>query len=234
MDFVKEVEALGFSISEEQLHKFLVYYEALRQGNEVMNLTTITEKEAVYRKHFLDSLEIKRVLPNQPYTLCDVGSGAGFPSVPVAILDSNAKVTILDALNKRILFLNSLLQKLNLPQVQAIHARAEDFVQEHRESFDVVTARAVARLSILSELCLPLTKVGGIFIAMKAASGKEELQEALKAIELLGGRVKKTISFFLPDEQEERQLIVIEKWKETPKKYPRAYGKIKEKPLCTL
>ncbi|MCI9653890.1 MAG: 16S rRNA (guanine(527)-N(7))-methyltransferase RsmG [Acholeplasmatales bacterium] len=234
MDFVKEIEALGMTITKENLEKFSIYYETLIQVNQVMNLTAITEKDEVYRKHFLDSLEIKRVLPTTPYSLCDVGSGAGFPSVPLAILDSNIKVTIIDALNKRIQFLNTLTEKLDLAHVCAIHARAEDYVKEKREAFDVVTARAVARLSILAELCLPLTKVGGLFIAMKGSSGEEEMKEANRAIELLGGRVKEIVSFTLPDEEEMRQLIVIEKIKATPLKYPRSYGKIKEKPLCTL
>lgn len=232
MDFTKEAEALGIAITQEELNKFEIYYENLICTNKVMNLTAITNKEEVYRKHFLDSLEIKRVLPTTSYTLCDVGSGAGFPSVPLAIVDANAKVTIIDALNKRIGFLKDLIQKLHLPHVEAIHARAEDFVKQNREVFDIVTARAVARLSVLAELCLPLTKVGGVFIAMKGSSGNEELKEAKKAIDLLGARVKDTITFFLPDEQEERQLIVLEKYKETPKKYPRAYAQIKEKPLC--
>ena len=232
MDFAKELNNLGIQLTDNQQAKFATYYDTLIQVNEVMNLTAITNKEEVYRKHFLDSLELKRVLPQKQYTLCDVGSGAGFPSIPLAIVDSKIKVTIIDALNKRIQFLNQLIKQLDLKNVNAFHARAEDFVKNYRESFDVVTARAVAKLSVLSELCLPLTKVGGFFLAMKGASGDIELQEANYAIQALGGKIVNKIKFTLPDEAEERIIIVIEKIKPTPGKYPRSFAKIKEKPLC--
>jgi 16S rRNA (guanine527-N7)-methyltransferase len=197
-----------------------------------MNLTAITEKEDVYRKHFLDSLEIVRALDQKDaYTLCDVGSGAGFPSIPLAIVDSNVNVTIIDALNKRIKFLNELTNKLGLNNVNALHKRAEDYVKEVGASFDVVTARAVARLNVLVELCLPLVKVGGKFIAMKGSSGQDELEEAKKGINILGGKIIDVIDVVLPDEEEKRQLIIIYKEKETPKKYPRSFAKIKERPL---
>ena len=197
-----------------------------------MNLTAITEKEDVYRKHFLDSLEIVRALDQKDaYTLCDVGSGAGFPSIPLAIVDSNVNVTIIDALNKRIKFLNELINKLGLNNVNALHKRAEDYVKEVGASFDVVTARAVARLNVLVELCLPLVKVGGKFIAMKGSSGQDELEEARKGINILGGKIIDVIDVVLPDEEEKRQLIIIYKEKETPKKYPRSFAKIKERPL---
>ena len=197
-----------------------------------MNLTAITEKDEVYRKHFLDSLEIVRAIDNkEKYTLCDVGSGAGFPSIPLAIVDSNVNVTIIDALNKRIKFLNDLTSKLGLSNVEALHRRAEDYVKEVGASFDIVTARAVARLNVLVELCLPLVKVGGKFIAMKGSSGQEELEEAKKGISILGGKIINVIDVVLPDEEEKRQLIIIYKEKETPKKYPRSFAKIKERPL---
>ena len=231
MDFIKETDQLGLKLTSFQLEQFENYYKTLIQVNSYMNLTAITKEEEVYRKHFLDSLEIFRVLPVKPYTLCDVGSGAGFPGIPVAIADSNAKVTIIDALNKRITFLNELIQELKLNNVLAIHKRAEDFVKEVGDCFDVVTARAVARLNILAELCMPLVKVNGIFIAMKGLSGKEEAEEAKSAIQILGGKIEKILDFTLPDEEEVRQIIVIRKIKETPQKYPRAFGKIKEKPL---
>ncbi|MDE7106169.1 MAG: 16S rRNA (guanine(527)-N(7))-methyltransferase RsmG [Anaeroplasmataceae bacterium] len=232
MNFHNELEKLGIVLDERKTNQFEDYYQKLIEVNQVMNLTAITEKEEVYRKHFLDSLEIFRVLRNKKeYTLCDVGSGAGFPSIPLAIVQDNVHVTIIDALNKRISFLDQLIQSLEIANVEALHRRAEDFAKEKREYFDVVTARAVARLNVLVELCLPLTKVGGLFLSMKGASGQEEVQEATKAIEILGGRIKDIISFTLPDEEEQRQIIVVEKVKSTPLKYPRNFNKIKERPL---
>ena len=232
MDFKKEVLNLGLQLNNNQEEKFLTYFTELVEVNKYMNLTAITEKDEVYRKHFLDSLEIVRAIDNkEKYTLCDVGSGAGFPSIPLAIVDSNVNVTIIDALNKRIKFLNELTLKLGLSNVEALHRRAEDYVKEVGASFDIVTARAVARLNVLVELCLPLVKVGGKFIAMKGSSGQEELEEAKKGISILGGKIIDVIDVVLPDEEEKRQLIIIYKEKETPKKYPRSFAKIKERPL---
>lgn len=232
MDFKKEVLNLGLQLNNDQEEKFLTYFTELVEVNKYMNLTAITEKDEVYRKHFLDSLEIVRAIDNkEKYTLCDVGSGAGFPSIPLAIVDSNVNVTIIDALNKRIKFLNELTSKLELSNVEALHRRAEDYVKEVGASFDIVTARAVARLNALVELCLPLVKVGGKFIAMKGSGGQEELEEAKKGISILGGKIIDVIDVVLPDEEEKRQLIIIYKEKETPKKYPRSFAKIKERPL---
>ena len=232
MDFKKEVLNLGLQLNNDQEEKFLTYFTELVEVNKYMNLTAITKKDEVYRKHFLDSLEIVRAIDNkEKYTLCDVGSGAGFPSIPLAIVDSNVNVTIIDALNKRIKFLNELTLKLGLSNVEALHRRAEDYVKEVGASFDIVTARAVARLNVLVELCLPLVKVGGKFIAMKGSSGQEELEEAKKGISILGCKIIDIIDVVLPDEEEKRQLIIIYKEKETPKKYPRSFAKIKERPL---
>ncbi len=232
MNFHNELEKLGLVLDERKTNQFEVYYKKLIEVNQVMNLTAITEKEEVYRKHFLDSLEIIRALKNkEEYTLCDVGSGAGFPSIPLAIVQNDVQVTIIDALNKRISFLKELSKDLGLSNVCAIHARAEDYAKEKREFFDVVTARAVARLNVLAELCLPLTKVGGLFLAMKGSSGKDELLEATKAIEQLGGKLLDVLNFTLPDGEEQRQIIVIQKIKNTPSKYPRSFSKIKECPL---
>lgn len=232
MDFKKELLNLDIVLNEEMERRFEIYYNTLVETNEKMNLTAITEKEEVYCKHFLDSLEIKRALnQNGDFTLCDVGSGAGFPSIPLAIVNSDCKVTIIDALNKRIKFLNSLVEELKLNNVIALHRRAEDFVKEKRESFDVVTARAVARLNILVELCLPLTKIGGQMIAMKGSSGEEELEEAKKAITVLGGKVERIISVDLPEDFGKREIIIISKVKNTPQKYPRQFAKIKERPI---
>ena len=232
MNFKEELLKLNIELSDEASSRFDLYYKRLIAVNEVMNLTAITEEQEVYNKHFLDSLMIVKALDlNKEFTLCDVGSGAGFPSIPLSIVSSNAKVTIIDALNKRIKFLNDLILELGLKNVLALHERAEDYAKIKREFFDVTTARAVARLNILSELCLPLTKVGGYFIAMKGQGGNEEIKEAFKGIEILGGHVEKVISLELPDSAGARDIIVIKKIKETPQKYPRAFAKIKERPL---
>ena len=232
MNFKEELLKLNIELSDEASSRFDLYYKRLIAVNEVMNLTAITEEQEVYNKHFLDSLTIVKALDlNKEFTLCDVGSGAGFPSIPLSIISDNAKVTIIDALNKRIKFLNDLILELGLKNVIALHERAEDFAKTKREFFDVTTARAVARLNILSELCLPLTKVGGYFIAMKGQGGNEEIKEASKGIEILGGHVEKVISLELPDNAGARDIIIIKKIKETPKKYPRAFAKIKERPL---
>ena len=232
MNFKEELLKLNIELSDEASSRFDLYYKRLIAVNEVMNLTAITEEQEVYNKHFLDSLMIVKALDlNKEFTLCDVGSGAGFPSIPLSIVSNNAKVTIIDALNKRIKFLNDLILELGLKNVIALHERAEDYAKIKREFFDVTTARAVARLNILSELCLPLTKVGGYFIAMKGQGGNEEIKEASRGIEILGGHVEKVISLELPDNAGARDIIIIKKIKETPKKYPRSFAKIKERPL---
>ncbi len=232
MDFKKEIQKFNISLTEDMEKKFEKYYAKLIEVNAYMNLTAITEHDEVYIKHFLDSISILKALDTSfPLTLCDVGSGAGFPSVPVAIVNENINVTIIDALNKRIKFLNSLIQELDLKNVKAFHFRAEEYAQTNREIFDVVTARAVARLNVLAELCLPLAKVGGYFIAMKGQESIQELDEAKKAISLLGGKVINSIDFSLPDNAGNRTIIVIQKVSKTPIKYPRAFAKIKERPL---
>ncbi len=232
MDFKEEVLKLGIDLNDIMLEKFDKYYNKLIEVNEYMNLTAITEKSEVFKKHFLDSLEIIKAIDiSQPFNLCDVGSGAGFPSIPLAITCGNANVTIIDALNKRIKFLNELCEYINLDNVKSYHYRAEEYVKEKREYFDYVTARAVARLNILLELCMPLVKVGGSFIAMKGASGVEELNEAKKAISILGGEINSIISFNLPDDGGKREIIIIKKISEGNLKYPRSFAKIKEKPL---
>lgn len=231
MDFKNELLNLNIELDSEMEKKYEQYFEFLVEYNEKVNLTAITEHDEVFIKHFYDSLVLTKAIPSGKVKLCDVGAGAGFPSVPCAIYNRNLDVTIIDALNKRIVFLGELINLLNLENVKAIHSRAEDYAVKHRESYDVVTARAVARLNILAELCLPLVKVGGYFIAMKSIDGKNELEEALKAIEILGGRVIKTMQFELPNNMGNRELIVIEKIRECNKKYPRQFSVIKNKPL---
>ena len=232
MDFKVELEKLNINLTSDMLNKFELYYSKLVEVNSYMNLTAITDHEEVYVKHFLDSLYILKAIEKEDsYSILDVGSGAGFPSIPLAIVDSKANVTIIDALNKRINFLNDLVKYIGIDNVKAFHERAEDYAKEKRESFDYVTARAVARLNVLAELCLPLTKVGGYFIAMKGQGGKEELDEASNAIKVLGGSLDKIIEVDLPDNVGKREIIVIKKIKPTNNKYPREFKKIKERPL---
>lgn len=232
MNFKNEVEKLNITLTADMESKFEAYYTKLVEVNSYMNLTAITEHDEVYNKHFLDSLSIVKALDlSKSFSLCDVGSGAGFPSIPLAIVCNNVDVTIIDALNKRINFLNELTSYLNLTNVSAYHKRAEDYVKEKGATFDVVTARAVARLNILAELCLPLVKLNGYFVAMKGQSGQEELDEALNAINILGGKLIDVIDFELPNEAGKRSIVVIKKIKDTPKKYPRQFAKIKERPL---
>jgi len=232
MDFKSELEKLNINLTDEMKNKFELYYSKLVEVNSYMNLTAITEHDEVYIKHFLDSLFItKAINSDNPYTILDVGSGAGFPSIPLAIVDNNANVTIIDALNKRINFLNDLVKYIGINNVIAYHKRAEEYAVEKRESFDYVTARAVARLNVLSELCLPLVKIGGYFIAMKGQGGKEELDEAMNAVKILGGSVERIIEVSLPDDLGKREIILIKKIKPTSNKYPREFKKIKERPL---
>ena len=200
-------------------------------------MTAITKQDEVYLKHFYDSLlpalEVKD-LQTRPFSICDVGAGAGFPSIPLKIAFPNLKVTIVDSLNKRIKFLEELSQKLNLTDTYFYHARAEEFAGKKsgfRESFDVVTARAVARLSVLSEFCLPLVKLNGRFIALKAQKASEELADAKYAVATLGGKIEEDIQTALPKSDETRHIIVISKKKTTPNKYPRKPGTPAKQPL---
>ena len=217
----------GIALSDEQLDQFEQYFHTLVEWNEKMNLTAITDQEDVYLKHFYDSISAAFYFDfTQQLHLCDVGAGAGFPSIPLKIAFPHLEVTIVDSLNKRISFLNHLANELKLDKVHFIHDRAETFGVNpaHRETYDLVTARAVARMSVLSELCLPLVKVGGHFIAMKAAHANDELNVGQKAIMTLGGRLEQMHTFTLPMEESERNILVIKKEKQTPKKYPRKPG----------
>ena len=226
-------EVHGITLTEVQKEQFHQYFQLLVEWNEKMNLTAITDEEGVYLKHFYDSLALgfHHELANQ--TLCDVGAGAGFPSIPLKIVFPDLKVTIVDSLNKRIMFLNTLVETLGLTDVQCFHDRAETFGQnkDFRASYDVVTARAVAKLSVLSEFCMPLVKKQGYFLALKAAHTEVELEEAKKAIAILGGKVEGDVSFDLPYEGGNRHVVTILKTKETPNKYPRKPGIPLKKPL---
>ncbi|MGX4255505.1 16S rRNA (guanine(527)-N(7))-methyltransferase RsmG [Bacillus sp. YH3-2-B2] len=233
-EFTSSLAEKGISLSDRQLEQFELYYRMLVEWNEKMNLTSITEKKEVYLKHFYDSITAAFYIDFEKVTtLCDVGAGAGFPSLPVKICFSHLHVTIVDSLNKRITFLETLSDALQLEHTTFVHDRAETFGQRKdvRESFDLVTARAVARLSVLSELCLPLAKKNGIFAALKAAAADEELKAGQKAIKVLGGELEQVHSFTLPVEESERNIMIIRKTKSTPKKYPRKPGTPNKSPI---
>ncbi|NQD66994.1 16S rRNA (guanine(527)-N(7))-methyltransferase RsmG [Bacillus haikouensis] len=232
--FQSSLTEKGISLSPKQLDQFQKYFEILVEWNEKMNLTAITDKEEVYLKHFYDSISAAFFIDfTDKKTICDVGAGAGFPSIPLKICFPHLHVTIVDSLNKRISFLNHLSKELGLDHTHFYHDRAETFgkKKEHRESYDIVTARAVARMSVLSELCLPLVKKGGLFVAMKASNANEELMTGKKAIATLGGQTEKVFSFVLPEEESERNIVKINKVKETPNKYPRKPGTPNKLPL---
>lgn len=232
--FVEILEQKDLPLTEEQIKKFDIYFQILIEWNKKMNLTAITEKEEVYLKHFYDSITPAFFTDfSKDLHLCDVGAGAGFPSIPLKICFPHLKVTIIDSLKKRIDFLKHLGEALNLQKVQFYHGRAEDFGQNKnfRESFDFVLARAVAKMSVLSEYCLPLTKVKGRFIAMKGAQAEEELEDAQRALQKLGGEVEQRQTLTLPIEESERTLITIKKIKQTPRQYPRKAGTPQRKPL---
>ncbi|PLR94034.1 16S rRNA (guanine(527)-N(7))-methyltransferase RsmG [Bacillus sp. T33-2] len=224
----------GITLSQRQMDQFDQYYHTLVEWNEKMNLTAITEKPDVYLKHFYDSITAAFYFDfNQPFKICDVGAGAGFPSIPIKIAFPELRVTIVDSLNKRISFLEHLAKTLELSNVSFIHDRAETFGKnpDHREQYDIVMARAVARMSVLSELCLPLVKPGGVFIAMKGVQGKEELEAGRKAIDVFGGKIAEVHSFKLPVEESERNILILKKQKPTPKQYPRKPGTPNKMPI---
>ena len=230
LEFIKQLETKGITLTPQQVNQFKQYFKILVEWNEKMNLTAITDEEGVYLKHFYDSLTIAFDFDFTDQSIVDVGAGAGFPSVPLKIVYPELKITIVDSLTKRITFLNHLFKELNLSNCQAISARAEDYAKDHRQKCDIVMARAVARLNILDELCLPLVKVGGYFLALKGLKATEELEEAGKGIVLLGGQVEKSIDFTLTNDNH-RSNSIIKKVRDTPAKYPRMFGKIKKQPL---
>ncbi|MEJ6400123.1 16S rRNA (guanine(527)-N(7))-methyltransferase RsmG [Nicoliella lavandulae] len=236
-EFKARLADQGITVTATQMKQFDTYYQLLVATNEHVNLTTIVDRDDVYLKHFYDSITPAfyfKALQSEPLTLCDVGAGAGFPSLPMKILFPQLKITIVDSLNKRINFLNDLVTALGLTDVQTVHARAEEFggkKSKARESFDVVTARAVARMSVLAELCLPLVKVGGHLIALKAAKAASELTVGEHAITILGGKLIADHEFELPVSRDERNIVVVKKTKQTPKQYPRKAGTPNKKPI---
>ena len=231
MQFNELLKDININLSNRQLEQFEIYFKFLVEYNNYVNLTAITEEGDVYIKHFYDSILVGQVFDlSNIETICDVGSGAGFPSIPLKIVYPNLKVTIVDGLDKRITFLKQLVEKLEIDNVTLVHGRAEEYVKEHRESFDVVTARAVARANILNELCIPLVKVGGYFISMKGKNAEEEINEG-NSLKILNAEIVKQNEYFLPKEESKRVLLLIKHFAKCSSKYPRSYASIKKKPL---
>ena len=223
-----ELPTLGLSLREDQIDRLCRFGQLLLQQNQVMNLTAITEPTAVARLHFLDSLALLREEALAGKTLIDIGCGSGFPVVPLVIVEPILRVTLLDSLQKRVNWLKTILPELGV-DAACVAARAEEYVAEHREAYDVATSRAVARLNILSELCLPYVKVGGKFLALKGAMAQAEADEAKTAIEALGGRLSEIREY--PVGEATHRIVVVEKVCPTPKAYPRKFAKSKQQPL---
>jgi len=230
--FIEEANKINIVFTELQLEQFHMYFEMLVEKNKVMNLTGITEWDEVLEKHFLDSISLIRAIDlNQNLTMMDMGTGAGFPGIPLKIAFPNLQVTLADSLNKRVLFLQEVIDELKLEGIEAIHGRAEDLARDkkYRESYDLSVSRAVANLSTLSEYCLPFVKIGGQFISYKSGEIDEEVTASKSAVFLLGGKIKETVKFELGESG--RSFIIIDKVKGTPKTYPRKAGTPSKKPL---
>ena len=229
-EFILALKDLRIEINDNQLNQLETYYNMLIEYNSHTNLTRITVKEDVYLKHFYDSLTIVKAIKLNNQTLLDIGTGAGFPGMVLKILFPNLKVTLVDSLNKRIIFLKEVINNLGLKDIVALHERAEEYALNNKETFDIVTSRAVASLNVLSELCIPFVKVNGYFIPLKA-DAKEEINISKKAIETLGCVIEESIEFQLIKEKSKRTIIKMKKKEKTPAKYPRKFNEIKKKPL---
>ena len=229
---IEEIGRVGVDISEIQAEQFYDYYELLVERNKVMNLTAITDFKEVVKKHFADSLTLLRIHNmDEVRNMIDVGTGAGFPGIPLKIVCPDVKLTLLDSLGKRVKFLEDVAGKLDLRGVECVHSRTEDLAGNsyYREQYDLVTARAVAAMNVLSEYCLPYVKIGGVFAAYKSGTIEEELAAAERAISVLGGKVRATVKFQLDDMG--RSIVLIEKNRKTPKSYPRKAGTPSRSPI---
>lgn len=230
----KGLQELEIPLDKSQIDAFIQYYELLVEWNSFMNLTAITDFQEVCIKHFLDSLSLSKIMDcHQKLQVMDIGTGAGFPGIPLKIAFPELKITLLDSLGKRVKFLNEVIERLNLKDIKAIHGRAEDYAKPTalRESYDICVSRAVANLATLSEYCLPYVKVNGVFVSYKSEKVVEEMEQAKKAITLLGGKIVSQNEFTLPSSDIYRNLLVIQKEKITPKKYPRKAGLPSKEPL---
>ena len=230
---IKTLSSWNFEIDDNKISQLDKFYEMLIEKNKVMNLTAITEFDEVLVKHFVDSLSICTIIPDDVKSVCDLGTGAGFPGIPMAIAYPNLQFTLIDSLNKRIKFLQEVVDALGLTNVTFVHARAEEAGRNklYREQYDLVVSRAVANISTLSEYCLPLVKVGGYFISFKSGDIEDEIKQSGKAISKLGGKLQKPVFFILPDTNISRSFLVIDKEKSTPKAYPRKAGTPSKEPL---
>lgn len=229
---------LNIELTDLQLEQFQTYYEMLVETNKVMNLTAITEIEDVITKHFLDSLALAEVYPDicddsKSITVLDLGTGAGFPGIPLKIAFPHLKITLMDSLNKRVKFLQSVINELELCDIEAVHGRAEEAARNklYREQFDLCVSRAVANLATLSEYCVPFIKVGGKFIPYKSAEIEEEAKGGKRAVEVMGGKISEIKKLMLPDSDIERSFVIIDKIKNTPKTYPRKAGTASREPI---
>ena len=232
--FESKLAELGITLTEEQKKQFVQFYELLVEWNKVMNLTGITDYEEVNAKHFVDSLSIVKAIDiNKVETVIDIGTGAGFPGIPLKIAFPHLKIVLLDSLNKRINFLNHVIKELGLQNISTIHGRAEDFakIPEYREKFDLCVSRAVSNLATLSEYCLPYVKLGGMFVPYKSGEIDDEVNESKTAIYLLGGKLDEVVKFQLPGTEIGRSFLKIEKKQTTSKKYPRKAGLPAKEPL---
>ena len=234
-DMLKEAcENEGLTFDDKMYNNFIEYKGLIKEWNEKINLTAITEDEEIIKKHFIDSIKVfKCPYVKEAKNIIDIGTGGGFPGIPMKIVKSDCSMVLLDSLNKRINFLNEVIDKLDLNDIKTIHGRAEDFAQrtEYRENFDLAVSRAVANLTVLLELCLPYVKVGGYFVALKGPSIEEEIKDATVALRVLGGSIKEIIEVDIAGSDLKHNLLVVKKTKETPKKYPRKAGTANKSPI---
>lgn len=233
--FESKLNELGITLTDIQKQQFFKFYELLVEWNKVMNLTGITEYEEVNEKHFVDSLSIVKAIDiNKVETVIDVGTGAGFPGIPLKIAFLYLKVVLLDSLNKRIKFLDTVINELELDNIKTIHGRAEDFAKQsaYREQFDLCVSRAVANLATLSEYCIAYVKKEGLFVPYKSGEIEEEIEQSKKAVHVLGGKIMNVVKFRLPGTEIGRSFVIIKKMRNTAKKYPRKAGLPSKEPIC--
>ena len=230
IDLKEKSNKIDVKIKDKEVEQFYEYMNSLLEWNEKINLTAITEPKEVILKHFIDSITIQKYIQKEN-SVVDVGTGAGFPGIPLNIVNNEAKYTLVDSLNKRIKFLNEIIDKLSLKNIETIHSRAEDFAKENRETYDVATSRAVAALNVLLEYLLPLVKVGGLCICMKGSNVQEEIEASSNALKILGGQIEKVEQITLPDSDIIRNIVIVRKVTKTSSKYPRKAGLPSKEPL---